>query len=175
LDAVGFALTIKRLPLQPYTVSGTSMLPTLRDGDRLFGAGIPASFVPRRGTLVFYRAPEGSAVLAGRVVALSGDDVSLRGGRALVNGRRERTRSILTSESANPQNADGDTPTAESESHVPADHVFILADNRASGTDSRQFGAVPTANIVGRPAWWLVRHDDAGKIDWSAVGESVGP
>jgi signal peptidase I len=103
------------------------------------------------------------------VVALSGDDVLLRGGRAIVNGRRERTRSILVSEST------GSPAAADTESQVPPDHVFILADNRASVGDSRQFGAVPTANIVGRPAWWLMRHDDAGKIDWSAVGELVGP
>jgi hypothetical protein len=53
--------------------------------------------------------------------------------------------------------------------------VFILGDNRSNSRDSRAFGAVPVANIVGRPAWWLLRHDDTGKIDWSAVGESVGP
>jgi signal peptidase I len=169
------ALALRLLPLRAYRQSGTAMRPTLRDGDRLFASRIPTPFVPRRGTLVFYHPPDSSVVSAGRVVALAGDEVAIRGERAVVNGRRERTRSVVTSASDDPSGQNGTAPAADSESQVPADHVFILGDNRPGSTDSRAFGAVPLANIVGRPAWWLVRHDDAGGIDWSAVGESVGP
>jgi signal peptidase I len=175
-DAAAAGVALRWLPLQAYRMSGSSMMPTLREGDQLFTSRIPSSFVPRRGSLVFYHPPDSSAVFAGRVVALGGDEVSMRDGRALVNGRRERTRVVLANASDEQRRGtDGDAPLAESESEVPLDHVFILGDNRSSSKDSRAFGAVPVANIVGRPAWWLLRHDEAGKIDWSAVGESVGP
>ncbi len=175
VDAAGLAITMRHLPLQQYRINGSSMQPTLRDGDRLFGARIPSTFVARRGTLVLYRPPESASIAAGRVIALPGDAVAMRDGRALVNGFRERTRAIRVSAPEPSRESDGEPPAPDSEAQVPPDHVFILGDNRADSRDSRTFGAVPIANIVGRPAWWLVRHDDAGEIDWSAVGESVGP
>lgn len=45
---------------------------------------------------------------------------------------------------------------------VPKGHVWLLGDNRANSTDSREFGAIPVGLIVGRVAFrvWPVRRID---------------
>ena len=52
---------------------------------------------------------------------------------------------------------------------VPADHLFVLGDHRNNSNDSRVWGAVPVANVIGRVHLiWLSR--GANGIDWSRVG-----
>jgi signal peptidase I len=86
------------------------------------------------------RAPDQTELIK-RVIGLEGEVVEARNGRVLVNGR-ELVEPYLPDDVAT---ADFGPVT------VPADHVFVLGDNRGSSADSRfGLGPVPVEEIVGR-------------------------
>lgn len=125
-----------------------SMEPTLREGEYVLAdATYYRNHKPSRGDVVVYVHPKQAGVhFIRRVVAIEGDRVAVRGGRAVVNG-------MLVEE---PYVDVGDPQTAYNnmaEVRVPVGMVFVLGDSRANGADSREMtahGAVPADNLIGR-------------------------
>jgi signal peptidase I len=75
-----------------------------------------------------------------RVVALPGETVEGRDGAVWINGRRliePYLRDDVTISSFPPQ-------------VVPADHLWIMGDNRTNSTDSRVVGPIAMSSVVGR-------------------------
>lgn len=89
--------------------------------------------------------PEGSEsteVFVKRVVAVGGETVALRGGQAVVNGviaREPDPQPCL-----DPVACSFPTPVT-----VPVGDYYMLGDNRAASDDSRFWGPVPSAWIIG--------------------------
>jgi signal peptidase I len=159
-------------------ISGDSMLPTLRDGERalvpryetwLHRIGI-GSFEP--GDVVYFPSPDQRAGavcpwlcahLIKRIVAEGGDTVAIDNGRLLVNDKPLAEDYLA-----------GQWPGSFSmmEMPVPEGHVFVLGDNRGpyGSFDSRVFGPVARHRLEGRAAWvvWpLLRRDDEGRLRWN--------
>lgn len=120
-------------------VASDSMAPTVLDGDWVTVGDVGARGVQRR-DLVLLASPDDGTLLLKRVVAIAGDEVGFEDGVLVVNG------------------ADVDEPFVDyarvngeyfGPVQVPAGHVFVLGDNRGSSVDSRAFGAVPLAAVVG--------------------------
>ena len=159
----------------PYGYSSAS-LPlsiALPRTQRILGA------LPERGDVVVFRHPANrSQVWVKRVIGLPGDRVQMRAGRLWINGAPVGLKpdgSALTGDSG-PQlpatryletlpggrthpilklrgeSSVDDTP----EVVVPADHVFVMGDNRDNSADSRipiaegGVGLLPTADLIGR-------------------------
>ena len=139
LLVVATAALLQASVLQVSVVRGTSMEPTLRDGDRLVVDRLARRIDGiEHGAVVVLRNPvEGDIDFVKRVVALPGDRVALRGGRLLVNGREAEGFEHVAD--------DYDMP----ELLVPADHFFVLGDNRPVSADSRDFGIVPAPLLLG--------------------------
>ena len=146
-------LLLQAFVIQPFAVPGNAMSPTLQAGDRILvvKAGLLEGSV-HSGEIVVLRPPQslpctvtgatgGDLVL--RVVALPGDTIWSVGQTIFVDGRPLSERGWY-----NPRFGQvGSTPVRSTT--LASDQVFVLADNRSDGCDSRDFGPISKSSIVG--------------------------
>jgi signal peptidase I len=125
-----------------------SMEPTLRVGEYfLADASYYRTRPPSRGEVVVYLHPKQDQLYyIKRIVAVEGDRIAIKRGRAIVNG--------MTVEEPYLDSSPVEGRFAElAEIRVPLGHVYVLGDNRANSVDSRDLvahGPVPIANLIGR-------------------------
>jgi signal peptidase I len=121
-----------------YSVPSASMSPTLRPGDHIVVTRY-LSDRPGRGDVVVFQHPNGRELTVKRVVAVPGDLVESQEGRVRVSGRFLEEPYAVTDGSVRilPQ-------------LVPANHLFVLGDNRRDSYDSRHWGPLPDGLVVGR-------------------------
>lgn len=158
--AVLVALAVQAWVVKPYRIPSESMLDTLRPGDRvLVNRMVYHLREPRRGDVIVFRYPQDpDVVFIKRIVGVPGDLLEVRDGRLYVNGRRaaepyvHRTggRPDPTIAQAAVAGATVHDPWSLAEPYrVPSDAFFVMGDNRSDSDDSRDWGTVPRAAIVG--------------------------
>ncbi len=165
--AVGFALLIQAFVVKPYRIPSQSMEPTLTVGQRVLANRLINH--PSIGDVVVFHPPAGAdAMVCGnntqgeghgqpcdmptrgesgqtfikRVVAGPGDRISIVGGHAIRNGKRERDPYIR-------QCTAGGFCNFPKTITVPPGHYFMMGDNRGQSDDSRFWGPVPKNWIIG--------------------------
>ncbi|MFD4855824.1 signal peptidase I [Streptomyces atratus] len=130
------------------TVTGDSMRPTYRPGDRLLIEQIDANAI-RRGDVVLIEAPEryqAEPVLR-RVIGMGGDHVSGAGNRVTVNGKPLDEPYVT--------DADENVMAGAYDVKVPHGRLFVLGDHRTNANDSRyhlseQSGSFAASGVRGR-------------------------
>src|SRR5262245_2962633 len=140
-------LTYWGCPFRLGIVHGQSMYPTLQNGDvLLLDQNYYRQHPVRAGDIVVLR--HGGEYLTKRVFAAAGDRVTLL--RFLEDGTYEiPTPTELTKlreACRHHRGYDGRIVTLQ----VPPGECFVVGDNRANSYDSRQFGFVPTQDVIGR-------------------------
>lgn len=155
-----FALLMIMFVFQSYVVDGSSMQPTLENGNRVFILKLPKSFadirskeyIPSRNEIIVFKKPSDPEVqLIKRVIGLPGD-------RVVVNDNRI---TVFNNQNPNGFNPDAgtsyekilDPTTGNVDINVGAGELFVAGDNRSPGgsLDSRSgLGLIPTENIIGR-------------------------
>ncbi len=152
------AILINTFIFQSYEVDGSSMSPTLHNGDRLIimkAARTWASierktFMPERGQIIVFHKPNGTSdQLIKRVIGLPGDRVVVKDGKITIYNTEHP-------DGFNPDSAAYGSDLAETYGNVDVTvgdgEVFVCGDNRIPGAslDSRSIlGNVPTKLIVG--------------------------
>jgi signal peptidase I len=175
-----FALMIMALVLvfvaQPVKVEGTSMLPRLHDGERIFVNKLIYYGLPRleRGDIVVFWFPnDPTKSYIKRVIGLPGETVQVRGGRILVNGKELQEPYLEHALNV----AAADEPPV----YVKPHYYFVMGDNRDNSSDSRTWGLVPEKYIYGKALfrYWplskasVIRHETdypgipAGRVERS--------
>ena len=139
------AFVIKTFLLQAFYIPSLSMAPTLQINDRVLVNKLSYDLHDvHRGDLVVFESPpnEGSQTkdLIKRVVALPGETVESRDGRIVINGQ------VLDEPYLGPDVVTG----ALEKITIPADHYWVMGDNRGNSRDSRYFGAISESLIIGR-------------------------
>lgn len=136
--------------VQPVKVEGTSMLPRLHDGERIFVNkliyyGWPA--LDRGDIVVFWYPEDPSKSYIKRVIGLPGETVEIRGGRLYIDGSELEEDYLdrqLNLARFNQQPV-----------FVKNHYYFVMGDNRDNSSDSRYWGLVPEKYIYGKA---LVRY-----------------
>lgn len=122
------------------TVSGTSMEPTLNNGDFLLLSKIPTYFKKyHRGDILIIDSPDLDEYYVKRLIGLPGETVEIKDGKVYINGKW--MKEYYTSE---------DTASyANTKWKLGNNEYFVMGDNRASGAsnDSRLFGPIPAEHI----------------------------
>src|SRR5580693_8448550 len=166
--ALGFALVIIIFLYQPVKVEGTSMAPLLSDQERIFINKFVYHFEPieRGDVVVFWYPLDRSKSFIKRVVGLPGDEVEIRRGHVLINGRNLEEPYVPA------QYVD---TAAYGPVQVPRDEYFVMGDHRISSNDSRIFGPVPSAFIYGKAVFAYWPWTQFGSISAVNASESNAP
>jgi len=159
--------------------------------DKLHYAGLPGSAhllpygkIERGDIVVFYFPVDASQFLVKRVIGMPGDHIRLRDKIVYVNGQPLQENYAVHKQWM-PDGYRDNFPNQRGYSRdidrhwryelsnyvnggelvVPADHYFVMGDNRDNSLDSRYWGFVPRANIVGRPLviYLSVRGSEPGR------------
>jgi len=172
--ALGLALAIQAFVVKPYEIPSASMLPTLHLGQRILVDRVGTHFSdPSVGDIYVFHPPlvetcanprEGlsgdgqgasracdvvqtkewtSQTYVKRVVGLPGDRLSIRAGHVYRDGRREKDSYTVPCDGSGECNFPG-TIT------IPRGDYYMMGDNRPDSLDSRFWGPVPKAWLIGK-------------------------
>lgn len=160
VGAIAIVLAIKQWVVNPYRIPSSSMEPTLhcarpayeceaRFSDRVLACRFCYRFGdPKRGDIVVFYTPALAAARCGeggiyvkRLIGLPGEVWEERGGYVFINGRRLDERYIR------PERRDSRTIAPIT---IPRGRYFMMGDNRISSCDSRRWGTVARASLIGK-------------------------
>jgi len=159
--AIAVVLAIKAWVVNPYRIPSSSMEPTLHcakpaDGcraslsDRVLANRFIYHFKdPARGDVIVFKTPPeaekcqfgtgGGSTFVKRIVGLPGEKIRGQDGFGYINGKKLDEPYL-----------DGVRDRRDFQERViPEDGYFMMGDNRGQSCDSRDWGTVPRANIIG--------------------------
>ena len=146
LIALVIVAPIRYFLFQPFIVSGASMVPNFKNGDYLIVDEISLRFSSlQRGDVIVFNFPKNTKErFIKRVIGLPGETVKITDGQVSVI--KDNKTSILEEKylPADLKTYPNETVTLKS------DEFFVMGDNRTQSYDSRMWGTVPRANIIGK-------------------------
>ena len=168
--------------VQPFRIPSGSMAPNLLPGDFVFADmhyNCHACRAVQRGDVAIFTYPnDRTQYHVRRIVALPGDRVSVVNHQLIVNGQ---TLAVPSPGSTQLEQTNGKTwqfqgmdavADTGSEVTVPPGQVYLLGDMRSTSIDSRKFGTVPLADVVGRVRQIWFSSGGQG-IRWGRIGDLV--
>ncbi len=164
---------IIRFAVQNFNIDGMSMEPNLHNKELILVDKWTYLFHPpeRGDVIVFVAPPDPTQDYIKRVIGLPGDVITIQNTTVIVDGTTLKETYIDPARQGNPY-----AYKVISNMVVPANDYFVLGDNRAGSSDSRDWGFVPRKNIIGRAAfvyWPLGQNNDGFLPNESAIFANV--
>ena len=160
--AIVAALLLRAFVVQTFFIPSGSMEPTLNIGDRIVVDKLSYHLHGvDRGNIVVFKRPadencggEPVADLVKRVIGLPGETISLTKGSkgyVLIDGKRLDETWLPSSVQGMTFPGPAGTPYNLAKPYViPANHYFVMGDNRTDSCDSRYWGPISRSLIVGK-------------------------
>ncbi len=160
--AVAIGLFIVKFVAQITVVNGSSMVPTLQDGNRLLIEKLSPRFHKlQRGDIVTVNVPEfleaGKETIIKRIIGLENDTVEIKEGKVFVNGSPLEESYI----NGDPTNA---FEPQYSKLTVPKGSIYVLGDNRGNSKDSRIIGPVDLGKVGGKVLVRIFPFNEVGSV-----------
>lgn len=141
-------------------VEFNSMYPNFHNGDYIIVNRLAYRWAePQRGDVVVFPYPnDPDEDYIKRVIGLPGERIAIYAGKVYING--QALEEIYASE---PIRLD------MSERIVPPEHVYVIGDNRNASSDSREWGALPISDIIGKAVFRYFPFDAIGVVEHYAL------
>ena len=153
---IGIAILIKLYVFSPIRVNGTSMVPTLNDGDIMFlnEIGYHLNGLERFDIVVVNS--NGEKIIK-RVIGLPGEKVEYRNNKLYINDQevaenfKHKTTKDFTLEDIKVD-------------VIPKNYYFVVGDNRPNSKDSRIIGLIHKSQIMGKTHFVLFPFNRIGSV-----------
>lgn len=144
------AIIIRTFVFQPFVVEGSSMEGTFHNGEYLFIEKVSYKLKePKRGDVVVFRYPRDTRYnYIKRIIGLPGETIEIQDGVVSVDGRVLGEEYVSNGQRTLVDNK----PELNYRITLENDQYFVLGDNRAHSSDSREWGPLDRHFIIGRSA-----------------------
>jgi signal peptidase I len=146
---------IRTFILTPIVVDGASMMPTLKNQERMIVSKIKE---PKRFAIVVFQANEEKAYIK-RVIGLPGDHIEYRNDKLYINNQAYEEPYLDAYKESHERSQIGGPYTADFAVDVPEGTLFVMGDNRRNSKDSRHIGSIAKEKLIGstKTVYWPVK------------------
>ncbi len=146
LIALAIVVPIRIFIIQPFQVSGASMVPTFEDKNYLMIDKISYRLSePKRNDVVIFKYPKDpTKFFIKRIIGLPNETVDIKGGVVTITNEKHKDGFKLNEPYV--KNISSNTIHFE----LKGDEYFVMGDNRSGSSDSRYWGAVKRDLLAGR-------------------------
>ena len=167
-----FSFFVAGVGFRAYAIPTNSMAPAIIQGDHVFVNKLVYRFKePQRGDLLVFSLKNKKTHMVKRLIGMPGEKVEIREGKVYIN-KKPVSETLMLKDAAR----DDETAALENYGPVntPESSFFVLGDNMTNSYDSRHFGFIGRAAVIGRvdTIYWSL-DTKTKRIRWERILKST--